>query len=110
MNTEEIRKAWNEAYKHLVSDISDTLTLEEICGIFFEIGWNDALERNSTIQWQTGEPKESDFYLVVTKRRYKLIDHYTVDARNWTFGNVDKSEVVAWCKLSDIKLYKEDEV
>lgn len=62
----------------------------------------------SIIKWQTGEPKKSDYYLVCTKDGYILIDHYTVDAHNWVLGNVDKSEVSAWCKLSDIEPYKEE--
>lgn len=108
MEADKIRKAWNEAYKPLVSDISDTLTLEEICCMFFELGWNAALERNSIIHWQVGEPKESGFYLVHTKSGYTLIDHYIVPARNYILGNVDKSEVTAWCKISDIQPYKEE--
>lgn len=68
MNTDEIRKAWNEAYKSLVADISDTLTLEEICCMFFEFGWKTALERNSAIQWQTEDPKE----VIIEKMKQNL--------------------------------------
>lgn len=64
----------------------------------------------SVIKWQTGEPTESDFYLVSTKSGYILIDHYTAHIHDWTLGNVEKSEITAWCKLSDIEPYKEEEV
>ena len=118
MGTDEIRKAWNEAYKPLVSDISDTLTLEEICCIFFELGWNAAIERNSVVKWQNGEPKEEGEYLVVVHgKRVQEDQVYTYDEiKN---GSVKKvyvwtvhwpTAVTAWCKLSDIKPYKEEEV
>ena len=108
MESDKIRKAWNEAYKTLVADISDTLTLEEICGIFFEIGWNAALERNSTIQWQTGEPKEGGWYLIAAYNGKITIDLWRIfpNRSGWEYRN--KVDVVAWCKLSDIKPYKEE--
>ena len=107
METDKIRKAWNEAYKPLVADISDTLTLEEICCIFFELGWNAALERNSTIQWQTGEPKEAGSYLVSVKNFnciFVTTDHWDILKVKWQYWG---EEVFSWCKLSDIKPYKE---
>ena len=67
----------------------------------------------SVIKWQTGEPTEDGTYLVVYK-----IDEYRNSVttlicsrskwRNFFFGTVDKKRVTAWCKLSDIKPYKEE--
>ena len=41
---EEIRETWEKAYKCLVNDLSDKLTLEEIACMFFELGWSAADE------------------------------------------------------------------
>ena len=41
---EEIRETWEKAYKCLVNDLSDKLTLEEIACMFFELGWRAADE------------------------------------------------------------------
>ena len=60
----------------------------------------------STIKWQTGEPKENCRYLVTT-----------IDGRIATEVMVKddlhdkhffKEYVKAWCKLSDIEPYKEN--
>ena len=105
MDTEKIRKVWNEAFKHLTNDVSDALTLEEICCMFFELGWNAALERNSTIHWQTGEPKEEGTYL--TTRETSRGHIYTCEnfwyKGRWYAQACDNSTTIAWCKLSDIK-------
>ena len=104
---DKIRKAWNEAYNPLVADISDALTLEEICCMFFELGWKAALERNVSLQWQTGEPKEGGYYLITTDSGRITTDLWRIfpNRRNWEYRN--KFDVVAWCKLSDIEPYKE---
>ena len=110
METDKIRKAWNEAHKTLVAGVSDTLTLEEICCIFFELGWNVGVERNSTIQWQTGEPKKNGSYIVTLKNGDVDFDYWRISP-NWSHWSHEKDEnIVAWCKLSDIKPYKEEEL
>lgn len=61
----------------------------------------------SIIKWQTGEPKESGSYLVTL--RFGLIeeDSWNNIIQRWSRNN---GEVIAWCKLSDIEPYKEEEV
>lgn len=60
----------------------------------------------SVINWQTGEPKESGRYIVtecdghVTTINFQPKELVDVDYFN--------SVVKAWCKLSDIEPYKED--
>ena len=68
----------------------------------------------SVIKWQTGKPKEEGSYLVTT-----IFGHVTFD--NWMSKYIEGGsycewslyngykEVRAWCKLSDIKPYKEEE-
>lgn len=41
---EQIKEMWEKAFKHLSKDCSDKLTLEEICCMFFELGWRAADE------------------------------------------------------------------
>lgn len=41
---DELRETWEKAYKGLVKDCSDTLTLEDIACMFFELGWRAADE------------------------------------------------------------------
>ena len=108
METNKIRKAWNEAYKPLVADMRDTLTLEEICCMFFELGWNAALERNSTIHWQTGEPKEAGYYIVTTHEYTVRVAVYSPFFKGWYINRVSVEGIIAWCKLSDIKPYNNE--
>lgn len=60
----------------------------------------------SIIKWQTGEPKESGMYIVITKDGLMRTSQLMVEhgKKTWAFG----LKVTAWCKLSDIKTYKED--
>ena len=61
----------------------------------------------SKIKWQTGEPKEIGRYLVTT-----IDGHIATEAitRNDVHDkHFFKTYVKAWCKLSDIKPYKEKE-
>lgn len=115
MGTDKIRKAWNEAYKPLVADVSNDLTLEEICCIFYELGWKAALERNSTIQWQTGKPKREGAYLIQLKNGIRIdyliewkdvVNGCLVTKYHWRAYN--SCNIISWCKLSDIKPYKEE--
>ena len=62
----------------------------------------------STIKWQTGEPKENGDYLVSLKNGTVESSH-ACQKIGGGFDFVPGSRnVVAWCKLSDIKPYKEE--
>lgn len=66
----------------------------------------------SVINWQTGEPKESGEYLVTLEDGSVCRDEWRElycedDIKCWVYN---EGEVVAWCKLSDIEPYKQDEV
>ena len=62
------------------------------------------MTQNSTIQWQTGTPKEIGKYLITTK-------HHEVEVDMW-FGVPDNygdhwerhydEDVIAWCMIEDI--------
>lgn len=69
----------------------------------------------SVIKWQTGEPKEEGDYLVVVHSKRVEFDRLYAygDVKN---GRIEKAyfwkeslarTITAWCKLSDIKPYKE---
>lgn len=58
----------------------------------------------STIEWQTGEPKEEGMYLITTDEGKIGIASYFVDySPDIEFFKIC---VTAWCKLSDIKPYR----
>lgn len=60
----------------------------------------------STIKWQKGEPKEEGVYLVTTI--FGEVKTCTnIKAKAIDFG-VFSQYVIAWCKLRDIKPYKEE--
>ena len=79
----------------------------------------------SIINWQTGKPKEEGYYLVTFKRiksvrkikrkkgkdvvRYIEVEETLVLPVYFypEYEREDFNEVLAWCKLSDIKPYKE---
>ena len=60
----------------------------------------------STIKWQTGEPKESGSYIITTDEGTVAIasffNDYTPDIEFF------KICVTAWCKLSDIEPYNSE--
>ena len=66
----------------------------------------------SIIHWQTGEPKEEGTY--VTTRETSRGHIYTCEnfwyKGRWYAKACDNSTTIAWCKLSDIKPYKEEEL
>lgn len=66
----------------------------------------DMMKEQSTIKWQTGEPKEEGAYLVTIKVREDVVVTYNKYSysEEWYYSN----KVLAWCKLSDIKPYKEE--
>lgn len=66
----------------------------------------------STIKWQTGEPKHDGLYIVITFDYIQKINICRILERvgyKWMNGNLEvkESNVKAWCKLSDIEPYKE---
>ena len=81
-----------------------TTTMQHIAWLVGE------LKGNSHIKWQTGEPKENGEYLVSLEDgsvcRDEWRELYCEDCvKCWVYN---QGEVTAWCKLSDIKPYKEE--
>lgn len=74
---EQIKELWEKAYKHLPQDCSDKLTLEEICCMFFELGWRAADENPRPL------------YVVVCQEKH---DNYVEKVF------VDKSKAGAYCR------------
>lgn len=62
----------------------------------------------SVIKWQTGEPKEFGGYIITTNDGYvRHIYFHPKEAVDVVFFEM---YVAAWCKLSDIKPYKEEKL
>ena len=74
--------------------------------------------KESVIKWQTGEPKEEGKYLVDVLGKTVEVDYLFKweDIENghvmtrFAWVNHWATSVTAWCKLSDIKPYKEEEL
>ena len=64
----------------------------------------------SIIKWQTGEPKEAGYYIVTTHEYIVRVAVYSPFFKGWYINRVSVEGIIAWCKLSDIKPYKEEEV
>ena len=62
---------------------------------------------NGGIQWQTGEPKEKGKYLVTNINGKVIVAEYYRGYKQCE--SFFKEHAVAWCKLSDIEPYKEEE-
>lgn len=63
----------------------------------------------SVIKWQTSEPKERGAYLVVLKDGSIIVDIWQFWDDNCNAWHYHKnSNIIAWYKLSDIKLYKDE--
>lgn len=69
----------------------------------------------SVIKWQTGVPKEEGTYLIQTKNGIRtdyllewreVVNGRFVTKYSWRIYN--SCDIIAWCKLSDIKPYKEE--
>lgn len=58
---EQIKELWEKAYKHLPQDCSNQLTLEEICCMFFELGWRAADENPKTIYVVVRQEEHDDY-------------------------------------------------
>lgn len=60
----------------------------------------------SAIKWQTGEPKEQDLYIATTNEGEVVIVGCCPELeQDVAFF---KNNIIAWCKLSDIEPYKEE--
>lgn len=61
----------------------------------------------STIKWQTGEPKEVGRYLLTLNDGSVVADFWLRFSRglDWRYFH---GSVIAWCKLSDIEPYKKE--
>lgn len=66
------------------------------------------MAQNTTIQWQTGTPKETGKYLITTK-------HHEVEVDMWRripdkYGDHWKShydeDIIAWCLIENIEPFK----
>ena len=67
----------------------------------------------SIIKWQTGEPKESGLYIVSVSNKIGekgiTVLNWDNKYRNFLFITLYPDlTVYAWCKLNDIKPYKEE--
>ena len=66
----------------------------------------------SVIKWKTGEAKHDDVYIVTTFDSVQKINICRILEKvgyRWMDGSMEVREcdIKAWCKLSDIKPYKE---
>lgn len=57
-----MKELWEKAYKHLPQDCSNKLTLEEICCMFFELGWQ-AADENPIHVYVVVRQEEHDDYV-----------------------------------------------
>ena len=67
----------------------------------------------SIIKWQTGEPKEDARCLVTTSTGEIKVFTWIASIKYWHDYGLQTFQfryVRAWCKLSDIKPYKKEEV
>lgn len=62
----------------------------------------------SAIRWQTGEPKESGMYLVTISGKYSIFVQCAQFGCLTGWSYFKPEEIIAWCKLSDIKPYREE--
>ena len=44
MNEEQIKKAWESAFKNIAESLDTERTKEEIAAMFFELGWKAGVE------------------------------------------------------------------
>lgn len=68
----------------------------------------DIMKEQSTIKWQTGDPKEEGAYLLTIdggSKSFITIGWYSCST-GWL--NYTNRLATAWCKLSDIKPCKEE--
>lgn len=80
-------------------------------GELLERNNNEENKKYSIIHWHTEEPKENGEYLVSLEDGSVCRDEWRElycddDIKCWVYN---EGEVTAWCKLSDIEPYKEEE-
>lgn len=76
------------------------------------IKWADEHPDGSMVKWHTGGPKENGEYLVSLEDGSVCRDEWRElycddDIKCWVYN---EGEVTAWCKLSDIAPYKEENI
>ena len=71
---------------------------------------NEGKKKYSIVHWQTGEPKESGIYLVTTSSNIVRTSYWNNGC--WFINDLPFStlKIKAWCKLSDIEPYKEEQL
>ena len=78
-------------------------------GELLERNKNEENKKYSIIHWHTGEPKESGYYLITTDSGRITTDMWRIFPNRSSWEYRKKSQVVAWCKLSDVEPSKEEE-
>ena len=64
--------------------------------------------QKSIINWQTGDPKENDVYLVTTSSNIIRTAYWNNSGWLLNYLSFSTLKIKAWCKLSDIEPYKEE--
>ena len=76
------------------------------------INWADNHPNGSMVKWNTGIPKSDGFYLVTYQSSYNFTPVVTALFRNghlWLNRDnitILDNNVIAWCKLNEIKPYR----
>ena len=117
MTEEEVKYLLREASEKIKEDFIPNMT--NLLMDVFQHGINKGSElgmkvasdaskskSQSLIKWQTGKPEEEGTYLVTLKVREDVVVTYNIYSysEEWHYSN----KVLAWCKLSDIKPFKDE--
>lgn len=73
----------------------------------------DMMKEQSIVKWHTGEPRQDGLYIVTYFDFVQKVNICRVLEKvgyRWINGSIEVREcnIKAWCKLSDIKPYKEE--
>ena len=60
----------------------------------------------SIIYWEKGKPTRAGRYLVQTVNDGLQISFWSTFIKTWSLYS--ESEIIAWCHIDDIELYKEE--
>ena len=77
------------------------------------INHNEEKKKYSIVHWETGEPKHDGAYIVTYRNTETLLNVCTCLYRmgyiwvNEDMKEIDSDLIVAWCRLKDIKPYRE---
>lgn len=118
MIEEEVKAVLREASAKIKEDFIPAMTnllmdvfqhgINKGTEIGLKIGTNAPQPNNHcSIQWQTGEPKESGLYLVTISGKYSIFVQCMQFGCLTGWSYFKPEEIIAWCKLNDIKPYKE---